>query len=253
MAEQQALTLDAGAEAEHLHRAMVATATAERAASEQRYLKSELEFLGTTVPDMRIAVKAWLREHRCIGHDDLFAVVGALWQQPVHEMRTAAIELLVLQPKLLDAGDLPWIEAHLRECATWALVDPLAGSVASRIMAADPSALAVTDRWLTDDEMWIRRSAVLALRDSLRGGEQLDRLFAYADELIGETEFFIRKVLGWVLREEAGRHPGAVSAWLRRQMPVMNMVTLREPCRKLPDADELLDAYRDQARRKRSG
>jgi 3-methyladenine DNA glycosylase AlkD len=232
---------------------MIATATPGRAASERRYLKSDLAFIGTTVPDMRIAVKAWLREHRGIGHDDLLAVVDALWQQPVHELRTAAIELLVLQPKLVDAGDLPWIEAHLRECATWALVDPLAGSVASRIMAADPSALAVTDRWLTDDEMWIRRSAVLALRDSLRGGEQLDRLFAYADELIGETEFFIRKVLGWVLREEAGRHPEAVSAWLRRQMPVMNMVTMREPCRKLPDADELLEAYGDQARRKRSG
>ena len=69
-----------------------------------------------------------------------------------------------------------------------------------------------------------------------------------------DTEFFVRKAIGWVLREVAPRHPREVSAWLRAHIDTISLVTLREPLRRLPDAAELRDLYdrRGQGRRRNS-
>jgi 3-methyladenine DNA glycosylase AlkD len=185
-------------------------------------------------------------------HAQLFAIADALWAEPVHELRLAAIELLVAVPRLVRADDLAWIDVHLRDCRTWALVDPLAGVVVADLAMREPEAtLAVADRWVHDTNFWVRRSAMLALRSLLRHGDELGRCLAYAEVLLPETEFFIRKVVGWVLREVAPRYPREVSGWLRAHMAGMNLVTLREPLRTLPDADELRALY--DARRKPAG
>ncbi len=225
----------------------------ERAAGEKAYLKSELAFLGVRVPDVRREVKAVLRAKPALDHDELFELADDLWSQPVHEHRLAAVEVLHGAPHLVDAVDLPWIEAHLRDCRTWALVDPLAGWVVGEIVMCRPNAaLPVLDRWVTDDDFWIRRSAMLALGRSLARGRELDRCFAYADRLLPEREFFIRKVIGWVLRDLARSHPAEVSSWLRANMATMNLVTLREPSRRLPDAAELRALYDAAAGRRRN-
>jgi 3-methyladenine DNA glycosylase AlkD len=102
-----------------------------------------------------------------------------------------------------------------------------------------------------DPDFWIRRSAVLGLRTLLRSDQQLDRFFAYATHLLPEKEFFIRKVIGWVAREVAGRQPDRVSRWLRENMAAMNLITLREPMRRLADAAELRTLY--DTRRNKAG
>lgn len=197
---------------------------------------------------MRAIVKAWLRSHEAahgkLTHDELFALADALWAQPVHERRMAAVELLVAKPSLIALEDVPWLFNTLRDCRTWALLDPIAGSVVADLAAREPDdVLEHLDRWVHDGDFWIRRSAVLGLRTLLRHDEQLDRFFSYATELLPEKEFFIRKVIGWVAREVAARHPALVSRWLRDNMASMNLVTLREPMRRLADAAELRALY----------
>ena len=239
------------AEAAGLLAQLTAIGTPERAEGERAYLKSDLAFVGSGVPALRATVRAWLRANSAIEHDHLFAVADALWENPVHECRLAAIELLVGRPQLVSLLDVPWIYNTLRDCRTWALVDPLAGWVTADLALRDPDGLLPhLDRWVHDDDFWVRRSAVLGLRTLLREGREVERLFAYCEQLLPEREFFIRKVLGWVLREEATRQPDLVSEWLRAHMAQMNLVTLREPLRKLPDAAELRDLYN---RRKVSG
>lgn len=247
--------LNSRATVELLHAQLVAAATPGRAAAERAYLKSELQHLGVSVPAMRAIVKQWLRTHEAahgpLTHTELFALTDALWSSPIHEHRMVAVELLNLRSRLVELEDVPWLYNTLRECRTWALLDTLAGSVVADLAAREPDLLPVLDRWARDGDFWIRRAAVLGLRTLLRNDEQLDRFFAYATLLLPETEFFIRKVLGWVAREVAARHPERVSQWLRNNMSQMNLVTLREPMRRLPDAAELRALY--DTRRKRSG
>lgn len=243
---------DAAAQAAGLLTRLTDVGSPARAVSEKAYLKSDLEFVGSGVPAMRVVVKAWLRDRPDLTHDELFAVADALWAYPIHECRQSAVELLVFRPQLITLLDVPWLYNTLRDSYTWALVDPLAGTVVADLAARDAAGLMPhLDRWVHDLDFWIRRSAVLSLRTLLRNDRELDRFFAYATLLLPETEFFVRKVLGWVLREVAGRHPEMVSAWLRDHMAQMNLVTLREPMRKLADAEELRLLY--DRRRNSSG
>jgi 3-methyladenine DNA glycosylase AlkD len=220
----------------------------ERAASEQAYLKSDLEHFGTSVPDIRSVAKGFLKTNPPLTHDMLLSLVDELWSAPIHERRMVSVELLVARSKLLDAGDLAWLESLLRTSFTWALVDTLAGTIVADIVDANPAGcpngFAVLDRWVLDDDFWIRRSAVLALRTSLRNGRELDRFLAYADRLLPEREFFIRKVLGWVAREVGRRQPEVISEWLRRNLSQMNHVTLREAVKYLPDGDQIVEGWR---------
>ncbi|MGW2859024.1 DNA alkylation repair protein [Streptomyces sp. NPDC001205] len=64
--------------------------------------------------------------------------------------------------------------------------------------------------------------------------------------MVDETEFFIRKAIGWVLRETSRRDSRFVTAWVEPRIDRISGVTLREAVRRLGDADRtrLLDAYR---------
>ncbi len=230
-------------EARHLQIQLAEFGSPQRAAAERSYLKSTLRHLGVPVPAVRRVVRNWERRHPQLVHDDLFAVADVLWAEPVHEWRLAAIELLQAVPRRINADDMPWLEAHLRECGTWALVDPLAGLVVADLLPREPAVLPVLEGWVGDADFWMRRSAVLGLRSAVRRGDQLDVLFDFAERLLPDTEFFVRKAIGWVLREVAPRHPREVSAWLREHVDDISLVTLREPLRKLADGDEIRALY----------
>jgi 3-methyladenine DNA glycosylase AlkD len=79
------------------------------------------------------------------------------------------------------------------------LVDPLAASVVGRLAERCPQLGVVLDRWVTDDDFWIRRSALLALLGGLRRGEgDFVRFARYADSMLANKQFFGRKAIGWV-------------------------------------------------------
>ena len=103
-------------------------------------------------------------------------------------------------------------------------------------------------RWAADDDFWIRRSALLALLVPLRRGEtaSFERFARYADGMLSEREFFIRKAIGWVLRETGKRQPDLVAAWLAPRAPSASGVTMREAVRYLAPGqrDALMAAYR---------
>ena len=210
--------------------------TPERAEQERRYLKSELEHYGVTVPAIRSVAKTVRRQYAALGHDDFVSLVGALWAAPVHERRMMTVELLVLYADLLRPDDLQLLECLLREPRTWALVDGLASSVVGGLIERHPTSAAILDRWATDDDFWIRRSALLALLNALRRGEgDFTRFSRYADAMLDEKEFFIRKAIGWVLRDTARKRPDMVYDWLLPRVARASGVTLREAIKPLSD------------------
>jgi 3-methyladenine DNA glycosylase AlkD len=224
-----------------------AAGTPQRAASEQAYLKSTLEFTGTTVPVIRAQLRSWRRENPPLTRDGLRELVTSLWARPVYECRLAAVLLLADHQRLLTAGDAPLIEQLLRDSHTWALVDSLAADVMGRLTEDYPELTATLDRWAADEDFWIRRSALLALLVPLRRGEgDFARFAGYADAMLEEREFFIRKAIGWVLRETGKRRPDLVAGWLAPRIHRASGVTVREAVKPLSEQQrvELLAAYR---------
>ena len=222
----------------------------DRAEQERAYLKSNLEFLGCTVWQIRTAVKEMLSGPAGeLDHDRLVALADVLWREPMFERRMAAVVLLDRRSGLLSPADLPLIERFIRESLTWALVDGLAGDVVGAVLAAHAEAVGPTlARWSRDDDFWVRRSALLAWLRPLRLGAPLDPFLATADALLDEREFFIRKAIGWVLREVGKRRPAEVAAWLAPRTKRVSGVTIREAVKYLPatDATKLMTAYRER-------
>ena len=85
--------------------ALRAVGTADRAAQEKRYLKSELEFFGVTVPELRRVVRAAVRGYPGLDQAAMVAWAVALWRAPVHERRMAAVEILTLAAPRLSPAD----------------------------------------------------------------------------------------------------------------------------------------------------
>jgi 3-methyladenine DNA glycosylase AlkD len=225
--------------AEDLERELAAQGDPARAEKERAYLKSDLTFLGVGVPGTRAAVKRLVRAHPDPGHDQVVALAEALWAEPVHERRLAAVELLDLRSELLRPDDLPLLEALLREARTWALVDGLAANVVGTVRECYLDEVEpVLERWSRDDDHWLRRASLLAYLVALREGRGDFEAFARkADRMLEEREFFVRKAIGWVLRDTGRRRPELVVAWLEPRAHRAAGLTVREAVKHLPDAD----------------
>ncbi|HEX6129289.1 MAG TPA: DNA alkylation repair protein [Candidatus Limnocylindria bacterium] len=243
--------MDAIAAADALEAELRAQGDPARAAGEKRYLKSRLTFHGVTLPQLERTVRAFTVAQPIADREALTALAAALWEGPVHERRMAAVVLLERHRQLLTPDDLPLLERLIRESRTWAYVDALAANVVGPLCAGAAGTGQVLDRWAGDPDFWVRRSALLSQLRPVRDGAPLDRFLRYADAMLDEREFFIRKAIGWVLREAGKTRPGEVAAWLAERIDRVSGVTLREAVKYLPeeDARRLRGAYRGRSRR----
>ena len=235
----------AAALADDLEARICAHANPVRAVSERAYLKSDLEFIGAGIPAIRATTRVFAREHP-LDRRSLLALVRALWSKPLHERRAAAIELLGRHKKLLAPDDLTLIEHLIRHSGSWAYVDALATDIAGTLVEAHPALTTELDRWSRDEDFWVRRASMLALLVPLRrGGGDFERFAQYADAMLEEREFFIRKAIGWILRDTSKRRPGLVYDWLLPRAARASGVTVREAVKYL-SADQrevILAAY----------
>jgi 3-methyladenine DNA glycosylase AlkD len=234
-----------------LEQALRAAANPDRAEHERRYLKSSLVHLGASVPAIRAAAAALARAQPDLPREAVLALVDALWTRGIHECRAAAVELLELHVGRLEARDLGAVARLLREARTWALVDNLAASVAGPLVERFPRLGRTLDRWARDDDFWIRRAALLAELVPLREGRgDFARFGRHADAMLEEREFFVRKAIGWVLRDASRADPERVSRWLLPRAARASGLTLREAVKHLPAARraEILRAARRASR-----
>lgn len=239
--------MDVPALVDRLDTDLRALGTPERAGQERRYLKSELTHYGVTLPAIHRLAKTTIRAQPELDHRALVDLAERLWVVPVHERRALAADLLSLRVDLLGPNDVPLLEQMLRQSKTWALVDALAPSVMGPLVERHPELGAVLDRWAVDADFWVRRAALLAhLLPLRRGAGDFERFARTADSLLDDREFFIRKAIGWVLREAGRARPEAVVAWLTPRVRRASGVTVREAVKHLPPADKdaLLAAHR---------
>jgi 3-methyladenine DNA glycosylase AlkD len=235
--------------ADELEARLRAIGTPKRAIGEKAYLKSDLDFTGTLVSQTRAEVKR-LASELALDHDQLVELATALWSKPVFERRLAAIMFLQRFPRLVSAADLPFLERIVRESRTWALVDYVAVDVLGRLVESDPDGVSpIMEAWATDDDFWVRRASLLAELRPIRRGADPDRFLRRAEPMLEEREFFIRKAIGWVLRETGRRRPDAVAAWVAARTHRASGVTMREAVKYLPpdDRERLMRAYRERS------
>ena len=184
-----------------------------RAPQQQAYMKSELPFFGVGVPQCRRIAGSVFRAHPLPDARAWEAAILDLWRKAAHrEERYAAVELLLFSRYAiwLEPARVPLIEEMVVTGAWWDYVDAIAGRGVGTMLAAHPRPMkAVLREWAKGDNIWKRRAAILA---QLRAKRATDTTLL-ADAIgpsIGHPEFFLRKGIGWALREYSKTDP----AWV---------------------------------------
>lgn len=233
---QPAVVTSAARMAAELDGALRRAGNPDRAEGARAYLKHELIHYGNDTRSLREALRPILRQ-RALDRATLLELVRLLWKQPVFERRAAAAELLAKRALLLEPRDVPFVERQLRDSGTWALVDTLAPQVIGSLVERHPELHATLQRWAADEDFWIRRSALLAYLLPLRRGEgDFARFAELADPLLEDREFFVRKAIGWVLRERGKKRSAQVHRWLLPRAGRASGVTVREAVKYLEPA-----------------
>ena len=163
---------------------------------------SGLRSYGASVGAVRGIVRDASRKFRGMSSDEITALASELWGVPVFERRLAAVVLLQSNVALLDNSDLTRIEGFLRDGRARSLVDPLAMDVVGPLIErlddiGRSRAQVALDRWLGENNVWLRRAAILAPLRALRSGNGDPERFArsarillaepYASEVVSEA------------------------------------------------------------------
>ncbi len=206
-----------------------------RAPQQQAYMKSEMPYFGVSVPDCRRIAAAVFRAHPLPDAGAWEAAILDLWRRAGHrEERYAAIGLLHFKrySAWLEPARLPMVEEMVVTGAWWDYVDAIAGRGMGTMLAAHPCPVkAALREWAKDDDIWKRRTAILA---QLKAKGETDTALL-ADAIrpsIGDPEFFLRKGIGWALREYSKTDPAWVSAFVEAH-PGLSVLSRREALKHL--------------------
>ena len=212
---------------------LAALADPARAVAMRAYLREQFPFLGIPTPARRAALKPLLKVD--FDQNRLLTVADQLWRLPEREYRYAAIDLLARHVGRLDSSAVAPLLALAQREPWWETVDGLAGIVGDVVGAArrnDPDAQAAMDAGLRHDCLWVRRIAMIH-QLGWRLETDTTRLFAYAEKLAPESDFFIRKAIGWALRDYARWNPQAVRDFVAAMGGNLAPLSAREAMRRI--------------------
>ncbi|MEV6996886.1 DNA alkylation repair protein [Streptomyces sp. NPDC093982] len=212
---------------ERLTAVYAAAADPVRAAGARAYMKDVAPFLGIPTPERRALSRAVLKGTPRPDEADCTAIALRCWELPEREYHYFAVDYLRRHVGRCSSGFLPVTRHLITTVSWWDTVDALAAHVVGGLVAADPKLTADMDAWIVDDDLWVARTALL---HQLRYKDHTDtgRLFAYCLRQSGHTDFFIRKAIGWCLREYAKTDPEAVREFLARERGRFAPLSVRE-------------------------
>ena len=208
-----------------------------RAAGAQAYLKSAMPQLGVRVPEVRRIVKAEVAAAPLASGDELRSAVLELFRTATYrEERYAAIDLTASKLVRTDLAMVPVYEEIIRTGAWWDLVDGVEDRLGRLLQAHRDVLTPVLLRWSTDPDFWIRRSSITAQLGA-KANTDTGLLATVIEANLADREFFIRKAIGWALREFAKTDPAWVRQFAAAHGAALSPLSRREALRNLPAED----------------
>jgi 3-methyladenine DNA glycosylase AlkD len=224
--------------AQTLREGLSARADDEKARAMQAYMKSAMPYYGVTLPEVRAISKRVFAEFPLTSCDGWQRAVMQLWRQAkFREERYAAIDLLGLKahrecwtPQLM-----PVLEEMVVTGAWWDVVDGIAHIFGELLRAYPKQIRPVMRAWSTDENMWKRRISIIC-QLSLKRETDLELLYANIKPNLADREFFIRKAIGWALRQYAWTDPQEVARYVAAHESQLSGLSRREALKNLPRA-----------------
>jgi len=223
----------------------------QRAQNEKKYLYSDLKHYGLNAWKLSNYIKLNKAYLSGLGKKEAISLVKLFWEKNTFEERMIALLILNLHEDKFDISDMPIIEKLMRESKGWVFLDNLIIPLMPHILIKNKKAYKYLNKWIKDKDFWVRRSAILAQNKCFSRGmggnlnlhfdlikSQLDE--DWIDENYKDTQtkqrarFFIRKAIGWSLREISAKKPEEVYKFLINNKHKVSGLTFKEASRKLP-------------------
>jgi 3-methyladenine DNA glycosylase AlkD len=202
-----------------------------KASAMQAYMTSTMPYFGVAAPVTKKVFARVLHDHPVADRESWVATVRALWHDATHrEERYGAIALAGHQAYLAHQ-DPDTVELYRELVVTgawWDFVDTLASRHVGPILRAHPDQVRPTIvAWSTDPDRWLRRTSIicqLGAKESI----DLDLLTTCIGPNLADRDFFIRKAIGWALRQHAWTDAAWVQDYVRRQGTLLSPLSRRE-------------------------
>jgi 3-methyladenine DNA glycosylase AlkD len=204
----------------------------------QAYMKSTMPYHGVSAPAVKQLCRDAFRAHPLATAGEWRGVVLELWRKAAfREERYAAVLLTQARAyrEFQTFSSVPMLEEMIVTGAWWDFVDTLAGCNLGDILRAEPRRMKpVMRRWARDTDMWKRRSAILCQLKFKRDTD-LDLLYDCIEPNLPHKDFFIRKAIGWALRQYAWTDPKEVRRYVKANTDRLSPLSVREAMKNIRD------------------
>ena len=214
-----------------IRQALADNANPEKAAGMRAYMKSAMPYRGVQTPIRRKLVRAALRAHPLASRDDWLAAVLELWRGGAYREERYAAQDITGETQFhafrtLDA--LPLYEEMVVSGAWWDHVDDIATHKLRELVDRYPEEMATHMRaWSRDADLWKRRSSIIC-QVKRKETTDLALLCDCIEPNLADPDFFIRKAIGWALRDLAWTDLDTVEDYVARNADRLSTLSKRE-------------------------
>jgi 3-methyladenine DNA glycosylase AlkD len=195
------------------------------------YMKSAMPYLGVQTPALREACRLAFSAHPLTSFENWRDTVLALWRDARYREHRYAALLLTGERRYRDyqtLAALPLYEELIVTGAWWDYVDPIASKRIGLLLRRYPARMRATMRvWSRSTDMWKRRTAILC-QLSFKADTDLSLLYDCIEPNLGDKEFFIRKAIGWALRQLAWTDAHEVRRYVAKNCARLSALSTRE-------------------------
>jgi len=212
---------------------LIAAADPAKAGPMAAYMKTDMPFYGVQKAGRTPIMRRLKREFSPQDRDEYEEAVHALWQLPHREEKYLAIGYARSFDKYIDTASMPLYERIITEGAWWDFVDEVASHLVGRVLLKERARTEPRIRsWISEDDMWLCRTSIIC---QLKHKTDTDTVLLddACTANLADTEFFIRKAIGWSLREYAKTDPDWVRGYVDRHRADLSGLSYREATKHL--------------------
>jgi 3-methyladenine DNA glycosylase AlkD len=203
-------------------------ANEKRAAASKAYVRDQFDYYGLTTPERRDVQKVFHEANVLPPFEAVPQLVKILWSKPQRELQYFAMELYEKYKKEFSKKDIPLFEYMIRNKSWWETVDFISPKLVAALLLKHPELQEETcERWMNSDHLWLMRAAIIHQNlYKKKTNEQL--LFRLILQASAQEDFFIRKAIGWSLRQYGRTNPAAVKAFIKKHRDKLSPLSYKE-------------------------
>ena len=174
------------------------------------YMLNQFDYYGIPAPLRKQLAGEFIALHGLPAPELLAETVRIAWQLPQRELQYVMMEICSRKQFMSGENRIALYIYMITTKSWWDTVDFIAANLVGPWLArhADHT-MPVVDEFMQSGNMWLQRTALL-FQLKYKNATDFLLLAGFIEQLAESKEFFIRKAIGWALREYSKTNPEKV-------------------------------------------